>query len=135
MRKYSTKTGVPGRCRVCGKDTDPARTLCCEECEDTYLLGTDNSYLRSRVFARDEGRCARCGLDTVRLRVAYTIASTTYPQESKDNLIKLGFYLVRKTPVLWHADHIVPIKNRGALTLDNVQTLCVPCHKRKTESE
>lgn len=33
----------------------------------------------------------------------------------------------------WHADHIKPVYlGGGACSLNNIQTLCVPCHKIKT---
>lgn len=33
----------------------------------------------------------------------------------------------------WHADHIVPVhKGGGGCDIDNLQTLCIPCHKDKT---
>jgi 5-methylcytosine-specific restriction endonuclease McrA len=33
----------------------------------------------------------------------------------------------------WQADHILPVhKGGGGCTIDNFQTLCVGCHKRKT---
>lgn len=35
----------------------------------------------------------------------------------------------------WEADHIVPIVDGGALTIDNVQTLCATCHRAKTARE
>ena len=36
----------------------------------------------------------------------------------------------------WEADHIVPVAEGGGETsLDNFQTLCVPCHKEKTRRQ
>jgi len=35
----------------------------------------------------------------------------------------------------WEHDHIVPLKDGGSHALDNIQTLCVPCHKAKTARE
>ena len=35
----------------------------------------------------------------------------------------------------WEHDHIVPLKDGGSHALDNIQTLCVPCHKVKTARE
>ena len=30
----------------------------------------------------------------------------------------------------WHADHIIPVyKGGGMCQLDNLRTLCVPCHQ------
>ncbi len=42
---------------------------------------------------------------------------------------------VTTAPGTWHADHIVPLIDGGARTLDNLQTLCAPCHKAKTKRE
>ena len=44
----------------------------------------------------------------------------------------LGFVPQRS---LWELDHIVPLVDGGSHDLDNLQTLCTPCHKAKTVSE
>ena len=34
----------------------------------------------------------------------------------------------------WEADHIIPVsENGGQCTLDNLRTLCLPCHRKVTE--
>ena len=34
----------------------------------------------------------------------------------------------------WHADHIIEVRHGGGgCTIDNYQTLCIPCHKAKTK--
>ena len=36
----------------------------------------------------------------------------------------------------WQADHIVPVaEGGGESALDNFQTLCVPCHEKKTKQQ
>ena len=34
----------------------------------------------------------------------------------------------------WECHHIVPVASGGSHSLDNLQTLCVPCHKAKTRA-
>lgn len=37
---------------------------------------------------------------------------------------------------LWHVDHIIPIFRGGAgVGIENIQVLCVKCHKKKTIRE
>lgn len=60
------------------------------------------------------------------------------PLTARDVLGALGF--VRQEAEwgsgLWHADHIVPIEKGGGLCgLDGMQTLCAPCHRRKSAAE
>lgn len=38
-------------------------------------------------------------------------------------------------PEPWQADHIVPLEDGGKHELDNLQPLCIPCHRRKTGRE
>jgi len=36
---------------------------------------------------------------------------------------------------LWELDHIVPLVDGGSHDPSNLQTLCTPCHKKKTAQE
>lgn len=36
---------------------------------------------------------------------------------------------------LWEVDHIVPLIDGGSHAIENLQTLCTPCHKQKTAAE
>ncbi|MAI81052.1 MAG: hypothetical protein CL917_19080 [Deltaproteobacteria bacterium] len=36
---------------------------------------------------------------------------------------------------LWELDHILPLVDGGGHELENLQTLCTPCHKKKTAEE
>jgi 5-methylcytosine-specific restriction endonuclease McrA len=58
--------------------------------------------MRARVWARDNGICALCGVDTKTMR----------------------------RPVgVWDADHIVPVSEGGGLCgLEGMRTLCRKCH-------
>jgi 5-methylcytosine-specific restriction endonuclease McrA len=120
--------GAAGRnlCRWCSLEVPQGRqTFCSPYCVHEWRLRTDPGYLREKVFARDRGICARCGLDTVELRkrkrkMGYAERLQFERQWGK-----------RKT--LWDADHIVPVaEGGGECDLDNMRTLCLACHRELT---
>jgi 5-methylcytosine-specific restriction endonuclease McrA len=115
-----------GPCRWCGAAVPTGRfTFCGDSCVHEWKLRTDPGYLRQQVFARDQGVCARCGLDTEALR--------------RDKR-KLDFRARRQFEKdwgsrrhLWDADHIVPVSEGGGeCSLANMRTLCLKCHKAAT---
>ncbi len=115
-----------GPCRWCGGKTAGRRlTFCSDECVHQWKLRTDPGYLRERVFERDRGVCALCGLDTEALR--------------RDKR-KLDFNARRRFEKewgtrrrLWDADHIVPVvEGGGECDLSNMRTLCLKCHREVT---
>ena len=118
-RAYSTKQpmGSNGRkaCLQCHGDiTDKQRsTFCRKECSDEFYIKSRPDHARLRVFERDKGICAGCGLDV--------FAGTGRRPRS------------RGTGDLWQADHIIPvIEGGGECTLKNLRTLCTACHKVET---
>ena len=94
-------------------------------CVDAYNR-SDPREARRLVRRRDRGVCADCGLDTNALRRRHRGRGSTR------KLRELGFK-ARKS--LWELDHIVPLIDGGGHELTNLQTLCTPCHKRKTAVE
>lgn len=66
--------------------------------------------LRNRVRERDQGLCAGCGTQCSRDGGEWTEAP-------------------------WHMDHITALADGGSNEMENLQTLCVPCHKAKTRRE
>ena len=144
-------------CRWCsGGVLPPRRTFCSQNCAHEHMLRTNPSYLRQQCFERDNGICKSCGIDTKK------IASELRKLEKRENPCKTGrrskrkFILepteesiaLRKTynitvkrkvhlrklgGGLWDADHILPVKDGGgSCGLNNIQTLCIDCHKTKT---
>ena len=119
--------GEHGRClcRWCQLEVPPGRfTFCSDWCVEEWKLRTDPGHLRERVFQRDRGICAVCGIDCVaqykhlkRLRgSARTKAWSDWGWRG------------RKT--LWNADHIVPVaEGGGECDLSNMRTLCLKCHR------
>ena len=99
-------------------------TFCGAACVHEWKLRTDPGYLREKVFERDRGVCALCGVDTVELRkqkrkLDYK-ARKKFEQE----------WGLRKH--LWDADHILPVaKGGGECDLVNMRTLCILCHRKR----
>lgn len=140
-------------CRLCQAAVPKSRrSWCSQQCKDWYYLATSSSYLRFKVYERDRGVCNRCKLDCDRLEVrAYGYSTWTrlpVPRSSIakqyeemraicDELKRQGFAGVspRNRISLWAADHINPLFDGGSFELQNVQTLCLPCHKEKTSTE
>ena len=115
-----------GLCRRCGAEVPKGRfTFCGDACVHEWKLRTDPAYLREKVWERDRGVCAQCGLDTERLR--------------KDKR-KLDYAARRQFEKawgsrrqLWDADHIVPVaEGGGECGLANMRTLCLKCHRDAT---
>lgn len=78
-------------------------------CLEVYKTIYWPTHTRKVVWRRDQGQCAKCGVESPR---------------------KGGG---------WHVDHVQPlIEAQGDLDywrLSNLETLCVPCHKTKTAAE
>src|SRR5580704_19480626 len=56
-------------CRWCGSEVPKRRrTFCSDGCVHDWKLRTNPGYLREKVFERDKGVCAACGIDTEALR-------------------------------------------------------------------
>ncbi len=116
----------PRKCRWCGGEVPKGRyTFCSPACVHEWKLRTDPGYLREKVFERDRGVCALCGVDT---------------EELRKNKRKLDWAARRafekewgRRRHLWDADHIVPVaRGGGECGLDNLRTLCLKCHRAIT---
>jgi 5-methylcytosine-specific restriction endonuclease McrA len=124
-----------GTCRWCGEpirypsgpkqgDLDRRRRWH-PACVDAYLA-SDPREQRRLARKRDRGVCRACGLDTRRLD------RETRGRERAKRLRALGFHPRRS---LWELDHVLPLVEGGGHDLANLQTLCVPCHRRKSALE
>ncbi len=91
--------------------------------------------MRSEVFKRDRGVCSECRFDTQRLRVEL---NSLTEDERRIRCAALDLPLHRgmeRTSSLWDADHVVPVSEGGGQCgLDNIATLCLPCHAVKTRT-
>lgn len=145
-----------GLCRCgCGERLPSGRRQwasdkCSNKCVEAFqILKGDGNAIRRAVFRRDKGICACCGMDTEKERKACMDAGWKWHRQPKGwtpptdqeldeieqrrrKYMRLGF----PSPSLkswWQADHIQEVVNGGgACTIDNLQTLCIVCHNRKT---
>ena len=138
------------------------RRWCSAACFDEFLNRCLPQTITRRVGNRDKGVCAECGLDTEWLRrflkkwrgaqnLTRLCRSTDW---SKDECVnrrgRKNWRRVKRLAAisgqnrwlqsrgfngqgLWEADHIVPVAEGGGLCdLSGYQTLCIPCHRKKS---
>lgn len=142
-----------GFCKGCEKEVPRGRRCwCSEECIEEQLIRSSPAHAAYRVAQRDSGVCARCHIDTKRLASAMRWAEYVidcwaghrnwnppdddpgyrphvYGRISRGFLSDMGFTKIH----LWEMDHIVPVSEGGGeCGLDNLRTLCIPCHKEVT---
>ena len=100
-----TRKDAEGRriCKVCGALlSGRRRSYCGDEC----CARNRPDWMRILVYARDQGVCALCGIDT---KVDRAYRGWGGPR--------------------WEADHIIPVSEGGGLCgLEGYRTLCRPCH-------
>ena len=112
---YYTK--IKGQCRWCGNmivkedGTINERKSWHEECATEYMIIYHSKEQRAWIRKRDGGKCNHCG----------------------------------NTGMRWDVDHIKPLVEQKGVreedldwsyySLDNLQTLCKKCHRKKTNSE
>ena len=119
-------------CRWCDLEilAKRRRTFCSDYCVHQWRLRTDPGYLRDHVFARDRGRCVLCHADTV------AIFAALKRSRGAARAAGLSFYGMKSISArrsLWDADHILPVaEGGGQCDLDNIRTLCLPCHREQT---
>ena len=123
--------GLP-LCRWCELEilAKRRRTFCSDYCVHQWRLRTDPGYLRDQVFARDRGVCHLCQADTL------AIYSALKRARGKARIAGLSLYGMKSIAArrsLWDADHILPVaEGGGQCDLDNLRTLCLPCHREVT---
>lgn len=97
-----------------------------------------NTALRRWVENRDGGICSLCGCDTYKARRVFAAANFylkcfwgIQTWDLFNQLLELSGW-PRLSRDWWEADHILPLAEGGNDTLDNLRTLCIPCHRRET---
>jgi len=136
--------GPNGRtlCRNCGTEVPKGRrTFCGDACADDWAVRNSPSLMRQRVFQRDRGICALCGIDSAQLDKSLhaewrrlKLATNDQQRKARAEFRRESrWFYARRT--FWDADHIVPVvEGGGECSLSNIRTLCVPCHHRVTKN-
>ena len=125
-----------------------ADLFCSKACYDMDTQAKSASALRRALFERERGICRACGLDCSSLarRMAAErsrarrrrMALEAKPEFGERGGKALLEQLVRTAweGHAWHFDHVVAVKDGGgACTVENGQTLCVLCHKKRTAEQ
>ena len=123
--------GLP-LCRWCDLEilAKRRRTFCSDYCVHQHRLRTDPGYLRDQVFVRDRGICLVCHADTVAI---YAALKRSRGPARLAGLSLYGLKTITSRRSLWDADHILPVaEGGGQCDLDNLRTLCLPCHREAT---
>lgn len=134
-------------CPVCEKKNSRRYRCCSPDCTTKFWLKAFGSWeLRHRCFKRDKFICQMCGAnrDVV---IAWEKRRNRWLENNPDNNPPAlnhwdDLRYVKATndyqfqEIEFDADHVIPIALGGAqFELDNYQTLCRPCHKKKTAKD
>ena len=143
-------------CRYCGERINQGkryRAWCSDECSRNAMERTYSNWARNALERRENGICQECGLDTTELdhelKILRSLVNHTYRRCSKEkwhyqNVLRTMLLSMKRCgfntspdwgrwSTLWHMDHIVEHAEGGTLEPENLQTLCVACHKKKTK--
>lgn len=130
--------GPNGRnlCRWCKKEVPKRRrTMCSDACADEISIRRSGAIARARVFDRDGGKCAACGLDTLRVWGLVSELESVM-ERARGIYVHAVLGIPYGRTCVWDVDHIKPVEEGGgACGLENLQTLCIWCHKKKTAAQ
>ncbi len=124
-------------CLYCGRILKKHKVRwCCWVCRCVARQECDPAYMRYYVDHRDKGVCAKCGLNTENVKVAVLELSEKYGEGSKffrqHVILMWGAWALGDH--LWEMHHKQAVSEGGPIWgLDNLTTLCVPCHREETK--
>lgn len=140
-------------CTWCGARVTGRRTKWCSDaCVNAWKSRCDRNYITAQLLQRDEGVCALCGTDTLRLAARLRRLRShsrgyrpgqpplrKFRPHSHERVKRLWRHWIGSKwhggtpPQPWQADHVLPVvAGGGCCDVGGYRTLCIPCHKQVT---
>ena len=134
---------IKGVCAWCRGKGRQGMKYCSEDCHDEADIRSNGTIAAKHVHQRDGAICSRCGIDTNIIAKAYRDIVYSY---SRTIGLHFDLSLSKKWLEQWgpwgrhgyydhfsEVHHIVPVhKGGGCCGIENLETLCVICHKEET---
>lgn len=111
-------------CHLCGTDTERVRRRAVHAIQ--FKGANQHHYMVNGVYYREEYNRARA--------IALKHAGRWWMAAKKrlETMRSLG-WPQNTARDWWEMDHIIPFSEGGVTVLENVRTLCVVCHKKRTK--
>lgn len=90
-------------------------------------------YIIRKVFLHDRGVCQQCGVDMLLIQQLYFLLETDEARAAA-----CAYWQMSGSSDWgrwWTIDHIRPLSAGGDSSMTNLQTLCVPCHVEKGQTD
>jgi 5-methylcytosine-specific restriction protein A len=130
---------LPSIAKLDPKPIDP-RTWKGWGCAQEVYVRTRPDFARRAVYCRDLGVCLRCGLDTQALKrlesreldalMVHDREIGRIDREARARHAEKFALFSGSAGEFWNMDHASPVaEGGGQCGLENLRTLCVPCHR------
>lgn len=124
----------------CGCNRHPIKpriTWFSQECVDQWKIANDPGYMRETVYKRDRGICAKCGCDSSKefKKIRQQVKDECWIDGKLDRIKCKAIFgrWSQHRSTGYDIDHIIPVvEGGGQCTIENLRTLCHPCHKDET---
>uniref|UniRef100_A0A4W3I9W2 Zinc finger RANBP2-type containing 3 n=1 Tax=Callorhinchus milii TaxID=7868 RepID=A0A4W3I9W2_CALMI len=122
--------------------TDWDTRFCSPKCQEDFLIRSNGSYMRSKVFEVEHGICQQCKLNAHELYLTVKDAPKALRKKRLQSIWLAQLSLDQLNEIIqnpsegqfWQVDHIKPVYGGGGqCSLVNLQTLCTVCHKEVSE--